>query len=96
MIKSGKKKWLVNTALLMGSLLVSVIIVEIFFRIIGFSYLNFQEYNDLVGRKPWPNAEGWFQEEGKVYIIDSKDSKDELSIKQELEKILEKIVKESS
>ena len=68
MVNLSKKNWLINAALLMGSLIASVIIAEILLRIIGFSYLNFQEYDNLVGRKPWPNAEGWFQEEGKVYI----------------------------
>ena len=73
MVKLSKKNWITNVALLMGSFLVSVIIAEIFLRIIGFSYHNFQEYDDLVGRKPSPNAEGWFKKEGKVSFMAAGD-----------------------
>lgn len=64
----SKKNWINKSVLLIAGLLVSIVISEILLRIIGFSYHNFQDRDDLIGRKPSPNAEGWFQREGKAYV----------------------------
>lgn len=54
--------------LLLGSGIAAFLIGEIFLRILDFSYPNFYEYNDLIGARLRPRAEGWFRREGDAYI----------------------------
>ena len=62
------KKWIINSCVLFGTLLFSLCLFEIILRIIGFSYPNFYEYDDIVGHRLYPRTEGWYQTEGKAYI----------------------------
>jgi hypothetical protein len=64
----GKKRWLSRVLLVLQGLIVALIFSEIGLRIIGFSNPIFYEYDEYLGWKASPNAEGWYQKEGKAYI----------------------------
>ncbi len=57
-----------NLALLFGSMFFLIMVGEIILRLIGFSNPNFYTYNDIVGHRLYPGAEGWFRKEGEAYI----------------------------
>lgn len=61
----------------------SWVLAEILLRILGFSYPSFYHYNDLIGVRHSPQAEGWFRKEGEAYIrINSDGLRDEEHRKQ--------------
>lgn len=66
--RSGKKGWLSKVLLILQGLIVALIFAEIGLRIIGFSNPIFYEYDEYLGWKAAPNAEGWYRKEGGAYI----------------------------
>ena len=66
--KKNRPKIIFRVALILQGLIAAFIISEIFLRIIGFSNPLFYEYDEYLGWKLRPNAEGWFRKEGGAYI----------------------------
>ncbi len=66
--KSGKKKWFSKVILILQGVIAAIIFFEIGLRIIGFSNPIFYEYDEYLGWKASPDAEGWFRKEGEAYI----------------------------
>ena len=53
------RTWLINGAVLTGSIVVALLLAEIILRVIGFSVPVFYTYDDVTGSKLFPGAEGW-------------------------------------
>lgn len=69
--------------LFIGSVCISWIFAEVILRIIDFSYPLLYQYNDFIGFRLQPQAEGWFRKEGATYItINSDGLRDEEHTKQ--------------
>jgi hypothetical protein len=60
--------WMGNSALVMGSLTIALILVELELRITGFSFPSFYKADEITAHSFRLNAEGWFREEGEAYI----------------------------
>lgn len=67
-VRRNMRQWIVNSSIMLGSVIVFLCAFEIMLRIFGFSYPNFYEYDDLVGHKFYPGTEGWYRAEGEAYI----------------------------
>ena len=63
-----KRRILARLLILIGSVLVSLLIVEVALRIIGFRYLNLYQDDPYLGFALRPGAEGWWRIEGETYI----------------------------
>ena len=67
------RSWLINGALVAGSLVISLLLAEIVLRAIGFSAPVLWTYDDVTGSKLFAGAEGWYREEGKAFITINRD-----------------------
>jgi len=68
--------------LVVGSVLFSLVVIEIGLRIYGFSYPDFYVVDEQRGYALKPGAEGWFRKEGEAYIrINSDGLRDREHIK---------------
>lgn len=66
--KTGRKKWFGKSLLVLQGLIAAIIFFEIALRIMGFSNPIFYEYDERLGWKARPDAEGWYRKEGGAYI----------------------------
>jgi lysophospholipase L1-like esterase len=62
------KTWLINGALVAASLAVALILSEFALRLLGYSNPVLWTYDDVLGSRLYPGAEGWFRSEGEAYI----------------------------
>lgn len=65
--------WLINGALVAGSLVISLLLAELVLRAIGFSAPILWTYDDVTGSKLFAGAEGWYREEGEAFITINRD-----------------------
>jgi len=65
--------WIINGALVAGSLVISLLLAEILLRAIGFSAPVLWTHDDVTGSKLLAGAEGWYREEGEAFITISRD-----------------------
>ncbi|HEV2714875.1 MAG TPA: SGNH/GDSL hydrolase family protein, partial [Terriglobales bacterium] len=62
------KRALINTALVLASLVVGLLVSEIALRLIGFDYPPFWRPDPVTGLALRPNTSGWFRKEGEAYV----------------------------
>jgi len=67
------RSWLINGAVLTGSLVVALLLAEIVLRVIGFSAPVFYTYDDVTGSRLLPGAEGWQRAEGEAFVAINRD-----------------------
>jgi len=67
------KEWLINGAVLTGSLVVAALLAEIVLRVVGFSAPVLYTYDDVTGSKLLAGAEGWQRSEGEAFITINRD-----------------------
>lgn len=67
------KKWLVNAALLVGSLLLSLLLFEVGLRVAEFSYPSLYVVDETTGHRLRPGVEGCWEEEGVSQVRISSD-----------------------
>ena len=72
-MRSSSTNWLVNAALLAGSLVVSIVVAEVILRVVGFSYPVLWTYDDITGSKHFAGAQGWQRQEGEAFITINPD-----------------------
>lgn len=65
--------WLINGALVAGTLVISLLLAELVLRAIGFSAPVLWTYDDVTGSKLFAGAEGWYREEGEAFITINRD-----------------------
>jgi hypothetical protein len=65
--------WLINGALVAGSLVFALLLAEIALRLIGFSDPVWWTYDDITGSKLNAGAKGWFRSEGEAFITINSD-----------------------
>jgi hypothetical protein len=71
--QSWTRSWLINGAVLTGSLVVALLLAEIVLRVIGFSLPVLHTYDDVTGSKHFAGAEGWQRAEGEAFITINRD-----------------------
>src|SRR6266700_1313958 len=62
------RTWVINGAVVVGSLLVATVLAELALRLIGFSHPVLWRYDDVTGTKLFAGAEGWQRAEGEAFI----------------------------
>jgi hypothetical protein len=67
------RSWLINGALVAGSLAFALLLAEIVLRVIGFSAPVLWTYDDVAGSKLLAGAEGWYRDEGEAFITINRD-----------------------
>jgi len=67
------RSWLINGALVAGSLAIALLLAEIVLRVIGFSAPVLWIYDDVTGSKHFAGAKGWYREEGEAFITINRD-----------------------
>jgi lysophospholipase L1-like esterase len=67
------RNWLINGAVLAGSLVISLLLAEGVLRIVGFSAPVLWTYDDITGSKLLAEAEGWQRAEGEAFVRISRD-----------------------
>jgi hypothetical protein len=65
---TGKRRVSLRLLVILGGVTVSLLLVEVTLRIIGFRYLNLSREDQYVGYALRPGAEGWWTKEGETYI----------------------------
>src|SRR5262245_44675193 len=58
-----------NVALLVASIVVTLLFAEIALRIADFSYPSFYRPDEQLGLRLRENAEGWYRSEGEAYVM---------------------------
>jgi hypothetical protein len=58
-----------RAALLVGSVLFTLAVVEAGLRILGFSYPSFYTADAVVGVKHRPGVQGWYSQEGRSWVV---------------------------
>ena|SRR5215831_18994017 len=67
------KTWLLNSALVAGSLVLGLLLAELSLRVVGFSDPVLWTYDDVTGSKLRAGAEGWQRREGEAFITINRD-----------------------
>ncbi len=67
-IHKRTRTWLINGAVLTGSLVVALLLAETVLRVIGFSAPVLWTYDDVTGSKLLAGAEGWQRAEGEAFV----------------------------
>jgi len=67
------RSWLINGAVIAGSLVVALLLAEIVLRVIGFSAPVLWTYDDVTGSKLYAGARGWQREEGEAFVTVNRD-----------------------
>jgi len=65
--------WLINGALVAGSLVVALLLAETVLRLIGLSAPVLYTYDDVTGSKLFAGAEGWQRAEGEAFVSVNRD-----------------------
>lgn len=71
--RARANSWLINGALVAGSLVVALLLAEVVLRVVGFSNPVLWIYDDVTGTRLFAEAEGWFRSEGEAYIKINRD-----------------------
>jgi hypothetical protein len=58
----------VKLAVVAASVVVGLLIFEVFLRAVGFTYPVFYQPDEVRGYSPRPGAEGWYRREGKAFV----------------------------
>ena len=67
------RKWLVNGALVVASLVVALALAEGVLRLVGYANPVLWTYDDVTGSRLYAGAQGWFRSEGEAYITINSD-----------------------
>ncbi|HMH17979.1 MAG TPA: SGNH/GDSL hydrolase family protein [Burkholderiales bacterium] len=65
--------WLINGAVLAGSLVVALLLAEVVLRVIGFSAPVLYTYDDVTGSRLLAGAAGWQRAEGEAFVAINRD-----------------------
>jgi hypothetical protein len=66
--KKSKPPLRVRLIVVAASVVVALLVFEVFLRAVGYTYPLFYQPDEARGYALWPGAEGWYRREGRAYV----------------------------